>query len=108
MFYAQEGVAWFPPNLSEEFYVLKGVLGLVGTSLLLFHMARTWNYTAGLGQRLRYFTLFYVSVLITVASVEQAQQGAIVNYRNLGALGFTVLLIVTSAVSLREYLRDRR
>lgn len=102
------GVPWFPPHWAEPFYVLKGLLFLVATVLLVAHMSRTWSQTIGRGQRLRYLTLLYFSVLFTAASVEQVQQHAVVNYRNLGGLVGSGLLIVTMCVSLGEYRRSRR
>ena len=56
------------------------------------------------GQRLRYLTLLYFAVLITYASVEQAQGHADeIASRHLGALVGVLLLVVTMFVSIREH-----
>ena len=96
------GVAWFPQQYSEVFYVLKGLLALVSTLMLIFHMTRVWWKINTLGQQLRYLTLLALSVLITGGSAEQLRDGEIVNYRNLGAFLITVMLIVTMVISIRE------
>lgn len=106
--YGNDGIPWFPPGLADEFYILKGLLALVATVALVAHMVLTWDRTSGSGQRLRYFSLLYFAVLITAASVEQSHQDAVVNYRNLGAIGGVLLLLLTLYVSLREYARTRR
>ena len=84
------------------FYILKGCVALAATLLLLFHMQKVWTYVTKLGQRLRYLTLLYFSVLITYASVEQVRMQEIVNSRNVAALFGMFLLVVTMVVSIRE------
>lgn len=96
-----DGISWFPQDLSGEFYVIKGLLALLGTCLLIRHMARKTEPMT-LGQTLRYLTLLYLAVLITGASVEQTNQDAAVNYRNLAVIPGLVLLIAAAVVSLRE------
>lgn len=87
---------------AETFYLIKGITSLVATVALVFLMVRIWPHTQGLGQQLRFLCLLYFAVLITAASVEQVNQEAVVNLRNLGALGGAVLLNITVAVSLRR------
>lgn len=101
-----DGVSWFPQEFAHVFFILKGVAALVGTCLLISHMARK-SETASLGQTLRYLTLLYLAVLITSASVEQVSQDAEVYYRNLAVIPGIVLLIVAAAVSLAEARRRR-
>lgn len=100
------GISWFPAEWAGEFYVIKGVVALVGTLMLIWHMASTWDETRGWGQRLRYITLLCCAAVFTFSSVEQTNQDTVVNYRNVGALMCVVLLVVTMVVSIREYLRD--
>lgn len=95
-------VAWFPQDYAHLFYVAKGFLALVATVMLIVHMTRTWDYVTTLGQRMRYLTLLALSVLITSATIEQLQQDAPVNYRNLGTLVCVLMLIGAMAQSLRE------
>lgn len=101
-------VTWIPPEAATEFYVIEGLLFLAATVLLIAHMSRAWSETSGWGQRLRYLTLLFFSVLFTVASVEQVHQEARVNYRNIGIIIGGVLLIVTMLVSIAEYRRHQR
>lgn len=86
----------------HQFYYLKGVLALTATVLLILHMTNTWPTTATLGQRLRYMSLLWFSILVTYASVEQIREQASVNARNVLSLVGMVLLIVAAVVSLRE------
>jgi hypothetical protein len=98
-------VEWFPQEYAAVFYAVKGGLALVATLLYLAHMSRAWHRLTSRGQRWRYLVLLYLSVLLTVATVEQIQDRAFVSYRNVGALVGTVLLLIAAVVSLRE---DRR
>ena len=95
-------VDWFPQQYAALFYVTKGVLALVATLLYLFHMDRAWSTLRSRGQRWRYIVLLYLSVLLTVATVEQIQDQALVSYRNLGAFVGSVLLLIAAVISLQE------
>lgn len=95
------GIPWFPADWAHEFYILKGIVALLGTVLLIAHMVSK-REPMTLGQTLRYLTLLYLAVLITGASVEQTSQHAVVNYRNLAVIPGVLLLIVAAAVSLYE------
>lgn len=100
------GVSWFPQDHAHAFYVVKGVLALVGTVCLIWHMARK-REPMSTGQLLRYCSLLYLAVLITGSSVEQTSQDAVVNYRNLAVIPGVLLLIAAAVVSLYES-RNRR
>lgn len=105
------GVPWFPQKYGEEFYVIKGLLGVVATLMLIIHMNLTWRHVVQfgtLGQQLRYLTLLGVSVLFVGASVEQVKEHALVNYRNFGGMVVCLMLIFTMAVSIREDVHRRR
>lgn len=95
-------VPWFDQDLAHEFFVAKGVVALVATLLLVFHMAMTWGGVTTLGRQLRYFALLYASVLITYASVEQSAEAELVDYRHLGAMVLPLIIIVAMVVSIRE------
>lgn len=96
------GVAWFPQQYSEVFFLVKGILALTSTLLIILHMNWVWWKITTLGQRLRYLTLLAFSILIAGGSVEQVKDNALVNYRNLGGLAVTIMLIVAMLVSIRE------
>lgn len=99
------GVPWFPQEWSRLFFVIKGILGLIATLMLLFHMSISWGNiirVGTLGQELRYLTLLGLSVLITGASAEQIHQHHPVDYRSLGAFILAASLIVAMGVSLKE------
>jgi hypothetical protein len=98
-----DGISWFPESWAYGFYICKGALSLLGTLLLLKNMDVEWSAPAmSLGRRLRYLSLLTFAVVMTGASVEQATQDAVVNYRNLGAFVAAVVLVVAMVVSLRE------
>lgn len=104
-------VPWFPQEYAEQFYVAKALLGLVSVILLLIHMNQTWDallHRSKLSQRLRYLTLLAFSVLVTGASLEQLNDDATVNYRNLGGMAVTLLLIVAAGYSIRDDRRQKR
>lgn len=100
------GISWFPQDWAHTFYIWKGIAALVGTLLLIWHMARK-REAMTLGQTLRYLSLLYLAVLITGASVEQTSQDVVVNYRNLAAIPGVALLIVAACVSLYESRQQR-
>lgn len=97
-----KGVAWFPPNWADEFYVLTGVISLAGTLALIAYMAVHWKLMNGYGQQMRFIALLAASVLITGASVEQINDGAVVAYRNLAAIGVATFIVFTMYVSFRD------
>lgn len=96
-----DGISWFPQDFSHEFFIIKGVVALFGTCLLVGHMIRKTEPMT-LGQTLRYVTLLYLAALITGSTIEQTNQDAVVNYRNLAVIPGLVLLIVAAGVSLYE------
>lgn len=85
----------------DWFWGAKGVLALVGTCLLIWHMARK-REPMSRGQLLRYLALLYFSVLITGTSADQAQSHPPVNWYNVAVLPGVLLLVAAAAVSLRE------
>jgi uncharacterized membrane protein YhdT len=89
-----------------DFYSVKGVFALVAVVLLFVHMRQIRGQVNSLGQWLRYLTLLYVAVLMTGTSLDQFTSDAPINWYNIAAIGFPVLLIVTMVVSIRES-RDR-
>lgn len=95
-------VDWFPQDYAPLFYIVKGCLALIGTLLIVWHMAGTWGSVTSLAQRLRYFALLFLSVVMTGAAVEQVEGGALVSYRNLGALLGALIIIGAMVVSLIE------
>lgn len=99
-------MGWFPPEYAHEFFVAKGIIALTATCLLLSHMTTAWSQTFSPGQRLRYLALLACAVSLTGASVEQVQQDAVVNFRNVGALVAAVAILVAMVVSIRESRRS--
>lgn len=106
-----EGVWFFPQEYAPEFYMIKGLLGLIATLMLIYHMKITWDHVlhhGTFGQQLRYYTLLAISILIAGGSAEQYKEAAVVNYRNLGAILVVCMLIVAMIVSIREDFDRRR
>lgn len=103
-----DAVSWFPQEHAQTFYLVKGVLGMVGTLGLLFFMWKKWEDFKSRGQRLRFMCLLYFSVLVTAASAEQIQEGVEVSLRNIGGLGGAALLILTVVVSVQEDIMRRK
>lgn len=95
-------VTWFPQDRAHLFYVLKGVIALIATVGLIVHMSHTWHQIVRWGQRLRYLSLLAFAFLITGATIEQLEQDAVVNYRNLGTFVCALLLLVAVAASIRD------
>lgn len=98
----------FDPANAREFYLVKGFLGVVAVVLYLAHMTMVFGRLRDRDQQLRYLCLLGMALLITSASAEQVRESADVNWRNVGALGMVVLLIVTAAVSIVADKRRRR
>lgn len=95
---------------AQEFFIFKGVVGVIGTLLLLLHMNQSWTtfdkdsygIVTGVGQRMRFLCLFGGAVLVTGASIEQLESAVEINKRNVGALVFIVFLVLTAVVSIIE------
>lgn len=101
-------VAWFPQDYAHVFYAAKGLLALAATVMLIVHMTHTWHRVEKLGQQLRYLSLLAFSFLVTGSTLEQLEQEAPVNYRNLATLLCVLLLIAAMTASLNEDVRHRK
>lgn len=90
----------------QLFFITKGILGVAGVLALVVHMNRSWSTLdpeGGIGQRLRFITLFYFAVLIVAASYDQVRAGVVhISLNNVGGFGGAILLIVTGLVSIVE------
>lgn len=98
-------VPWFPQDQAAPFFIAKGLIALLSTVLLLFHMTKEWGRMqeeSTRGQRMRYITLLAFSVLVTGGSAEQVTEETLVSYRHLGAAVVALLLLVTVIISMRE------
>ena len=95
----------------QTFFVVKGVLGVIAVSGLLWHMLKVWNRLddrGGVGQRMRYITLFYFAVFITSVSTYQVGSDVtVVNARSHAAFFGAALLAVVAIVSIREFKEKR-
>lgn len=95
----------------EAFYIIKGLIGVTAVGVLIVHMNRSWSTfdaSGGIGQRLRYITLFYFAVFISSVSYQQVRdQVRDITLQTIGALGGIILLLITAFVSLAEA-RNRR
>lgn len=100
--YVTDGLAWFPQDQSLLFYKVKGYIGLAATLALLAHMHETWGRVETLARRLRYYALLAAAVLLAGASVEQVHQNADVNWRNIGGMIVSVIILVAAVVSIVE------
>lgn len=90
---------------AHEFYVIKGLLALLATVLVVWHMADTWGTVVHWSQRLRYLALLALIGVSTYAAPEQLADGIPVSTRNvLGGLA-VVLVIVAMVASI---VHDRR
>lgn len=98
----------FLEPVTREFFLLKGLVGLLATVLLVVHMVQTWADPLTLGRRLRYYSLLFTSFIITSASYEQIHDDALVNWRNIGGLCAVLLIAVAAGVSVVEDHRDHR
>jgi hypothetical protein len=94
-------VDWLEP-WAHEFFIMKGLIGLLATVLIIVHMVRTWHEPLSLGRRLRYYALLLMSTLITTGSYEQIHDSASVNIRNVMGIAGAALIAVAAVVSLME------
>ena len=101
----QSAVPWFPQEYAETFYTVKGLIALIALVLYLAHMNRAWPRLVSVAQRWRYGVLLYLAAWLATSAAEQVKDEALVNYRNLGGMVGSLLLIVAAIVSLHE---DRR
>lgn len=88
-----------------DFYIAKGLVSLVATALLLWHMRAVKRGPVSLDRWLRYLSLLFFAVLITGASFDQVMSDAPISWYNVGGLVGAALLILTVCVSISE---DRR
>lgn len=85
-----------------DLFVLKGIVSLVATALLLFHMRAVKREAITLGRWLRYLSLLFFAVLLTGASIDQVKSDAPLNWYNIGGLVGGSVLIVAVGVSIAE------
>lgn len=99
-------VPWpFLQDHAHGFFMVKGLLALVATILVVWHMATTWEHVEHWSQRLRYLALLALIGVSTYAAPEQLADGIPVSTRNvLGGLA-VVLVIVAMVASI---VHDRR
>ncbi len=98
----QTGDGLFPQQYSHEFYVAKGLVGLVAVVLLIVHMSQSWERTGGTGQRLRYLALLVGTVSASSASTTQFADDFPVLGLNLAGFLFVLVVALAAAVSLIE------
>lgn len=96
------GVWWFPQEYAEQFFVVKGVIGLLAVVLLIAHMSQAFRESMKIGQRARYLTLFVGAVVVTGGSGEQVSDHVVVSYRNLGGMIFAISIVISMIISIRE------
>lgn len=85
-----------------QFYITKGLMGLLGVVLYMTHLQRAMPRAKCRGQRWRYYTLLAYAVLTTSASGEQLAQQAEVNWRNVAGLWVAALLVISAVISIRH------
>lgn len=78
---------------------------LTAVLLVLFHMARTWQFVGSTAQRLRYLCLLAFVWLVASASVAQSAEDAPIAGRNVAGFLVSAFTIVAMVVSIRH---DRR
>lgn len=84
------------------FFIAKGLVSLVATALLLFHMRAVKRGPISLDRWLRYLSLLFFAVLVTGASIDQLTSAAEISWYNVGGLVGAALLILTVCVSITE------
>lgn len=94
-----------PQSWTDEFYVAKGLIGLVAAVLVVVHMSHTWGFVDSTAQRLRYLCLLAFVWLVASASVAQQSEGAVVAGRNVAGFVLCVFTVAAMMVSIRH---DRR
>lgn len=92
-------VDWLQP-FAHEFFIAKGLIGLLSTILLIGHMIQTWDSAEDLGRRMRYYALLFTSFLLTSASYEQVYDDAVVNWRNVGGMFAAILILAAAVISM--------
>lgn len=98
-----EGVSWFPQEHAALFNTIKGAAAILAVLLLVMHMNKVWMHEAlTWGRRLRYLALLGFAGTVAGGSVEQVNQDAVVNYRNLGGAICIALTLLAVAVSIYE------
>lgn len=98
-----DGISWFPQEYATLFYWTKGLIALVATLLVISHTNTAFaTEVMSLGRRLRYYSLLVASIVLTGSSVEQVNEGVLVNYRNLGGMVLALFITVAMVVSIAE------
>lgn len=90
---------------NELFYLIKGILGLLGTMLVLYHTNHAWDFVVRhgtYGQRWRYISLLAWMILVTGASAQQLHENAPIQSRNIGSLFVTIFTIIAMIISINE------
>jgi hypothetical protein len=98
---------WFPQQYAHQFFVAKGLVGLLAVVLLVWHMARTWPTTLSTGQRLRYLALLIGATATGSASTSQFNDDLPVTGANVAGFIFAVFVVVAMVASLLEDAQNR-
>lgn len=88
---------------AEVFFYGKGLVALIATLLLVYHMNAEWSRIRTVGRRMRYLALLGYVALTAAASPEQVAEGLTIQSRNVVSLGLSLFVIATVLVSLFEH-----
>lgn len=103
------GTLWaalnFPQEYATEFYLVKGMVGMMASGLLIFHMDRAWGHMTSGAQMGRYLMLLFGTIVAGAGSVSQISHHDEVRLQNIGGLEF---LIGVCAVMVYSIIDDRR
>lgn len=85
------------------FFLIKGLLALVGFLLILVDVYLVWSREMSLGRRLRYWTLLLAAAFIFNASrIQAGDDQATLDTRAVQGMILALLLLAAGAVSLVE------
>jgi hypothetical protein len=89
-------------DFALEFHTITGLLALLGSILLIWHMNIAWPYIVKTGQRLRYITLLWASMTVAYGAVVDIKIGRLVETVSILFTLWAILLITTMVISIRE------
>src|SRR5690349_13749092 len=99
---ASDDGTWFPQQYAPQFYLTKGIIGVVAVLAILVHMSRAWPSIGSTAQRLRYLLLLGFVVVVCAASTAQYDASAPVTGRNVAGFILALLTIPVAILSMRE------
>lgn len=87
--------------MDDMFWYAKGLIALTAVILLFLHMWKNSDEVTEWDQRCRYIVLFGYTMLVAIASPEQASEALPIQGRNIASLVVSAFAVYTAIISMQ-------